>query len=103
MQQITRADLIKEFQKKFVTESLKEGTAFAAATVIQESIENALINGDRVEVRGFGSFGVKHRAARIGRNPKTNEQIRVERRYTVFFKAGVDLRRRIRESVQEEA
>lgn len=97
--QITRADFVKEFQQTILIDQRRESIAREAAQIIQTLLENALINGDRIELRGFGSFGVKHRRAREGRNPLTGEQIQVERRCTVFFKAGRELRLRVRDSV----
>jgi len=60
-------------------------------TVISE-ISNALANGDRVELRGFGSFSVKEREARTGRNPRTGEMVDVDAKKLPAFKAGKALR-----------
>lgn len=60
-----------------------------------ESISEALARGERVELRGFGAFSVKERGARIGRNPKTGEAVRVEAKYTPHFKTGKELRERL--------
>ena len=62
---------------------------------ILEAITNALAEGDRVELRGFGAFSVKNRGARIGRNPKTGERVEVEEKWVPFFKTGKDLRARL--------
>jgi integration host factor subunit beta len=56
-------------------------------TVFNE-LASAMSRGERVELRGFGAFSVKHRAARIGRNPKSGEIISVEETYVPFFKTG---------------
>ncbi|GGD16860.1 integration host factor subunit beta [Aquisalinus flavus] len=64
------------------------------ATVFDE-ISGALANGDRVELRGFGAFSVKHREARIGRNPRTGEAVAIEEKWTPFFKAGKEMRERL--------
>ncbi|RMH40194.1 MAG: integration host factor subunit beta [Alphaproteobacteria bacterium] len=63
-------------------------------TVFEEII-NALAEGNRVELRGFGAFSVKKRDARIGRNPRTGETVAVEEKYVPFFKAGKLLRDRL--------
>lgn len=63
-------------------------------TVFEEIIE-AMARGDRVELRGFGAFSVKHRDARIGRNPRTGESVDVDHKYVPFFKAGKQLRDRL--------
>lgn len=62
---------------------------------IFEEIIEALSNGDRVELRGFGAFTVKQRDARVGRNPRTGESVQVEEKHVPFFKAGKLLRDRI--------
>jgi len=61
-------------------------------------IKNALARGDRVELRGFGAFSVKHRKARIGRNPRTGESVQVPAKALPFFKTGKALRDRLNEN-----
>ena len=63
-------------------------------TVFDEII-NALAKGVRVELRGFGAFSVKSRDARIGRNPRTGESVKVENKKVPFFKTGKLLRDRL--------
>jgi integration host factor subunit beta len=58
-------------------------------------ITDALANGDRVELRGFGAFSVKNRQPRVGRNPKTGETVEVEEKWVPFFKTGKELRERL--------
>ena len=62
---------------------------------IFEEIIDALADGDRVELRGFGAFTVKQRDARVGRNPRTGEQVQVDEKHVPFFKAGKLLRDRL--------
>ena len=62
---------------------------------IFEEISQALANGDRVELRGFGAFSVKTRPARTGRNPRTGEPVEVEAKCVPFFKTGKELRERL--------
>ena len=64
-------------------------------TTIFEEITNALAKRDRVELRGFGAFTVKHRAARQGRNPRTGDTVFVEDKFVPFFKTGKELRERL--------
>ncbi|MEX2521112.1 MAG: integration host factor subunit beta [Paracoccaceae bacterium] len=64
------------------------------ASVFDE-ITAALARGDRVELRGFGAFSVKHRDARQGRNPRTGEAVDVPEKRAPFFKSGKDLRDRM--------
>lgn len=63
-------------------------------TIFEEIIE-ALSQGDRVELRGFGAFSVKRRGARTGRNPRTGEAVDVEEKAVPFFKTGKLLRDRL--------
>ena len=63
-------------------------------TVFEEIIE-AMARGDRVELRGFGAFSVKNRPARVGRNPRTGEQVDVGEKYVPQFKAGKEIRERL--------
>jgi len=65
-------------------------------TVFDE-ITDTLSQGNRVELRGFGAFSVKHRDARIGRNPRTGEQVQVEAKRLPFFKTGKALREALNE------
>ena len=62
---------------------------------IFDEIVDALANGDRVELRGFGAFTVKQRDARVGRNPRTGESVQVDEKHVPFFKAGKLLRDRL--------
>jgi len=63
--------------------------------VILDEIIEALSHGDRVELRGFGAFTVKHRSARQGRNPRTGEPVSVAEKFVPFFKTGKELRDRL--------
>jgi integration host factor subunit beta len=63
-------------------------------TVFDE-ITDAMANGDRVELRGFGAFSVKRRDARVGRNPRTGASVDVEEKHVPFFKTGKLLRDRL--------
>ena len=62
---------------------------------ILEEIGDALSGGQRVELRGFGAFSVKHRPARQGRNPRTGANVEVEEKWIPFFKAGKEMRDRL--------
>lgn len=65
---------------------------------IFESITDALADGNRVELRGFGAFSVKNRPARTGRNPRTGDAVAVEEKWVPFFKAGKELRERLNDA-----
>lgn len=60
-----------------------------------DSIEDALRSGDKVEIRGFGSFTIRERAGREARNPKSGEVVRIPSKKTPFFKTGKDLKERV--------
>ncbi|MEL7100682.1 MAG: integration host factor subunit beta [Pseudomonadota bacterium] len=64
-------------------------------STIFDEVVNAMANGNRVELRGFGAFSVKKRDARTGRNPRTGETVDVEEKYVPFFKTGKLLRDRL--------
>ena len=66
-----------------------------AVKVILESLTNALSSGERIEVRGFGSFTLHHRQARVGRNPKTGNSVTVPDKHVPHFKPGKELRQRV--------
>ena len=64
-------------------------------TTIFEEITDALAEGNRVELRGFGAFSVKERDSRVGRNPRTGEAVNVSAKYIPYFKTGKQLRERL--------
>ena len=95
---MTRSDLIAALADRFPNLT----TADAESTVkeILGGIGAALAHGDRVEVRGFGSFTVNYRPPRTGRNPKTGEKVSVPAKYVPHFKAGKDMRGRVDEATE---
>ena len=66
-------------------------------TIFDEIID-AMASGNRVELRGFGAFSVKHRPARTGRNPRTGAHVSVDQKYVPFFKTGKEMRERLNRS-----
>lgn len=64
-------------------------------SVIFSEITEALAQGDRVELRGFGAFSVKYRPARTGRNPRSGEAVAIEEKWSPYFKAGKEMRLRL--------
>jgi integration host factor subunit beta len=69
-------------------------TELAVKTILEAMTEN-LVRGKRIEIRGFGSFSLNYRPPRVGRNPKTGEQVGVPAKYVPHFKAGKELRERV--------
>jgi integration host factor subunit beta len=76
-------------------------TAAITKTII-DSMSDALVGGDSIEIRGFGSFTVKQYGAYTGRNPKSGEKINVAPKKLPFFKVGKDLRERVDEEAKQQ-
>lgn len=89
---MTKADLIDEVAK--VSNLTKKESETIVNTVF-ENITLALVKGDKVELRGFGSFRIRHRNARKGRNPKTGSSVSVPEKRVPFFKVGKRLREHV--------
>jgi integration host factor beta subunit len=90
---MTKSDLIERVSEK-VPHISKKDTEVVVNTIF-DSMTDALRGGKRIEIRGFGSFQVKVREAREGRNPKTGEEVRIPAKRTPFFKVGKELKERI--------
>ena len=95
---MTRSDLIAALASSFTHLTAKD--AEIAVMVILDAIGDSLARGDRVEVRGFGSFSLNYRPPRTGRNPKSGESVLVPAKYVPHFKAGKEMRERVEESVK---
>lgn len=90
---MTKSELIERLSGHY--ELLNKKDAEAVINLIFGGISGALAQGDRVEIRGFGSFSIRQRDAREARNPKSGELVRIASRRTPFFKTGKDLRERV--------
>ena len=90
---LTRSDLITELAASHP--HLRVADVELIVATIFDQITGALARGERVELRGFGAFTVKQRNARIGRNPRTGEEVPVDEKAVPFFKAGKELRGRL--------
>jgi integration host factor subunit beta len=66
-----------------------------ALNCILKQFEQALTQGERIEIRNFGSFNLRHRAPRIARNPKTGENVNLSAKITIHFKPGVEMKDRV--------
>ena len=86
---MTKADLVEEVAK--VTELTRKDSEVIVDTLF-ESVIKALRTGDKLEVRGFGSFRVRQRNARVGRNPKTGEKVEVPAKRVPYFKPSKELK-----------
>lgn len=90
---MTKSDLIERLSNNFINLSAKE--VELAIKEILEQMANSLQDGDRIEIRGFGSFSLHYRAPRVGRNPKTGERVELSGKYVPHFKPGKELRERV--------
>ena len=90
---MTRSDLILKLAEHFP--QLLGKDAELAVKVILDSMATTLTSGDRIEIRGFGSFALNYRPPRMGRNPKSGEKVQVPAKYVPHFKAGKELRERV--------
>lgn len=93
---MTKSELIEQISRKQTQFSQKD--VELAVNEILDSMINALSNGERIEIRGFGSFSLHHRKARVGRNPKTGEQVQLEEKKVPHFKPGKSLKNLVDES-----
>ena len=90
---MTKSELIE--QLSLTADALNKKEAELVINTIFDSIGTALAEGDRVEIRGFGSFTIRERDAREARNPKSGEVVKIPNKKTPFFKTGKELRARV--------
>jgi len=90
---MTRRDLIEEVVRLYPRFSRRDAEIMVKA--VFESMTEALTHGERIEIRGFGSFVVKQRQARDGRNPRTGRVVPVAAKRVPFFKVGKELKLRV--------
>ena len=93
---MTKSDLINLIAQKFPHLQLKDVDQ-ATKTIIDQMSES-LSSGDRIEIRGFGSFSLRYRPPRVGRNPKTGTTVELESKHVPHFKPGKELREMVNES-----
>lgn len=90
---MTKSELIEQLSEEH--EILNKRDAETIINLIFGGMSDALAQGNRVEIRGFGSFSVREREAREARNPKSGELVKIASRKTPFFKTGKELRERV--------
>ncbi len=98
---MTKSELIQKLAEKNPHLFLRDVEKIVD-TIFNE-ITDALVNGDRVELRGFGAFSVKEREPRTGRNPRTGETVQVDAKRLPFFKTGKGLRERLNGGVDDDS
>ncbi|MAI40855.1 MAG: integration host factor subunit beta [Gammaproteobacteria bacterium] len=90
---MTKSELIEKIAA--VQNQLSSKDVELAVKTMLDHMSDALAEGERIEIRGFGSFSLNYRAARIGRNPKTGEEVNLVGKYVPHFKPGKELRERV--------
>lgn len=90
---MTKSELIARLAARFPQLVVKD--ADYAVKMILDAMTDALARGDRIEIRGFGSFALNYRPPRVGRNPKSGDKVQVPEKYVPHFKAGKELRERV--------
>ena len=98
---MTKSELIEKIAA--VQSQLSAKDVELAVKMMLDHMAEALAEGERIEIRGFGSFSLHYRAPRLGRNPKTGEKVDLAGKYVPHFKPGKELRERVNRSLQEEA
>jgi integration host factor subunit beta len=90
---MTKSELIEVLARR--QSHLKADDVDLAVKTLLEMMSDALARGDRIEIRGFGSFSLHFRPARVGRNPKTGDSVALEGKHVPHFKPGKELRERV--------
>jgi integration host factor subunit beta len=90
---MTKSELIVRLAVRFPQLVAKD--ADFAVNMILDAMSEALAKGDRIEIRGFGSFALNYRPPRVGRNPKSGDKVQVPAKWVPHFKAGKELRERV--------
>lgn len=90
---MTKSELIAKLAAHFP--QLVASDAELAVKMVLDAMAKSLAQSHRIEIRGFGSFGLNYRPPRVGRNPKSGEKVHVPAKYVPHFKAGKELRERV--------
>ena len=96
---MTRSDLVEELAARF--SQLTHRDAEYAVKTLLDAVGDALVRGNRIEIRGFGSFSVNHRAPRMGRNPRSGAAVAIPAKRVPHFKPGKALREAVDERTAE--
>ncbi|MGO4305265.1 integration host factor subunit beta [Cupriavidus sp. RAF12] len=94
---MTKSELVEKLAARFPQLLLRD--ADISVKTILDAMSEALADGHRIEIRGFGSFGLNRRPPRVGRNPKSGERVLVPEKRVPHFKAGKELRERVDRSL----
>jgi len=96
---MTKSELIERLAARQTQLSLKDVELVVKSLL--EHMAQSLAQGERIEIRGFGSFSLHYRAPRVGRNPKTGQSVQLEGKYVPHFKPGKELRDRVNASIEQ--
>lgn len=96
---VTKSDLIETVAQKL---HLPKGKAELIVNCVFDSMEESLKKGERIEIRGFGSFEIRSYKAYEGRNPRTGDPVGVQPKRLPFFKVGKELKERVNEAAQKQ-
>ncbi|NRA41853.1 MAG: integration host factor subunit beta [Pseudomonadales bacterium] len=96
---MTKSELIERIAE--MQPQLSPKDVELAVKTILEQMSDALADGQRIEIRGFGSFSLHYRAPRKGRNPKTGESVQLDGKYVPHFKPGKEMRERVNASIND--
>jgi integration host factor subunit beta len=97
---MTKSELIEQLIDKHPELSVKD--VELAVKIMLEHMTETLSEGERIEIRGFGSFSLHYRAPRVGRNPKTGESVSLPAKFVPHFKPGKELREQVNDSLKHE-
>jgi integration host factor subunit beta len=97
MNRMTKSDLIEIISEK--QSLLNYRDVELAVKLILVQMSNSLAGGERIEIRGFGSFTLHHRPPRVGRNPKSGESVELGEKFVPHFKPGKELRDRVNDAL----
>ncbi len=95
---VTKSELIDRISG--VQSQLSPKDVEVAVKLLLEIMSQALARGERIEIRGFGSFALHYREPRIGRNPKTGDSVRLDGKYVPHFKPGKEMRDRVNDGIR---
>ena len=97
---MTKSELISSLAARY-PQLVAKDAELAVKTILDAMVES-LSKGQRIEIRGFGSFDLNYRPPRVGRNPKSGERVNVAEKYVPHFKPGKELRERVNNGLKKD-
>ena len=102
MKSVTRSELINILCTKLSDSGLLKSDISLSVKELINKMSSSIASGERIEIRGFGSFTLRERKPRMGRNPKTGKSVALGVKYTPHFKPGKDLKERVMASIKNK-